>query len=139
MMEPKYSVKEKAFVAFGWIPKATVQAALGGVTIAEARKTGDPTFIKNGLEMLTMAIFAICITAPLGAILIATLGRKWLKYDEEFDTTKYLGEQVPEDKDATVELAAVKDGVETQPAQNSVIGDDEAGNKDADLNKVVPQ
>ena len=33
MMEPKYTVKEKAFVAFGWIPKATVQAALGGVTI----------------------------------------------------------------------------------------------------------
>jgi len=100
MMEPKYTVKEKAFVAFGWIPKATVQAALGGVTIAEARKTGDPTFIKNGKEMLTMAVFAICITAPLGAILIATLGKRWLKYDEEFDTTKTMGEQV-EDKDVT--------------------------------------
>jgi NhaP-type Na+/H+ or K+/H+ antiporter len=137
MMEPKYTVKEKAFVAFGWIPKATVQAALGGVTIAEARKTGDPTFIKNGKEMLTMAVFAICITAPLGAILIATLGKRWLKYDEEFDTTKNMGEQV-EDKEVTQELVAVTNNnsaidVEAAPADNSSKKDDSA------LNQVAPQ
>jgi len=28
--------------------------------------------------MLTMAVFAICITAPAGAILIAQLGPRWL-------------------------------------------------------------
>lgn len=28
--------------------------------------------------MLTMAVFAICITAPLGAIFINTLGPRWL-------------------------------------------------------------
>jgi len=109
MMEPKYTVKEKAFVAFGWIPKATVQAALGGVTIAEAKKTGDPVMIKNGKEMLTMAVFAICITAPLGAILIATLGKKWLAYDKEFDTTLEKDtDVVKDDKDATVELGAIQ-------------------------------
>jgi len=31
--------------------------------------------------MLTMAVFAICITAPLGAIFINTLGPKWLSCD----------------------------------------------------------
>jgi hypothetical protein len=31
--------------------------------------------------MLTMAVFAICITAPLGAIFINTLGPKWLSQD----------------------------------------------------------
>jgi len=31
--------------------------------------------------MLTTAVFAICITAPLGAIMINTLGTKWLEYD----------------------------------------------------------
>ena len=31
--------------------------------------------------MLTTAVFAICITAPLGAIMINTLGTKWLDYD----------------------------------------------------------
>lgn len=111
-MEPKYTVKEKAFVAFGWIPKATVQAALGGVTIQMAKQTGDAVMIKNGKEMLTMAVFAICITAPLGAILIATLGKKWLAYDAEFDTTlaknqEGAGETEAKDKDATVEIDAV--------------------------------
>lgn len=32
--------------------------------------------------MLTMAVFAICITAPLGAIFINTLGPKWLEKSE---------------------------------------------------------
>ena len=31
--------------------------------------------------MLTSAVFAVCITAPLGAIMINTLGEKWLEYD----------------------------------------------------------
>jgi len=87
MLEPKYNMKEKCFVAFGWIPKATVQAALGGVTIMEATKTGNADYIKWGKEMLTMAVFAICITAPLGAILIATLGKRWLHYTPADDNT----------------------------------------------------
>lgn len=137
MMEPKYTVKEKAFVAFGWIPKATVQAALGGVTIAEAKKTGDPVMIKNGKEMLTMAVFAICITAPLGAILIATLGKKWLAYDKEFDTTLEKDtDVVKDDKDATVELGAVQtDANLNEPAKV----ENEAAPADIEINKVVPQ
>jgi hypothetical protein len=140
MMEPKYTVKEKAFVAFGWIPKATVQAALGGVTIAEAKKTGDPVMIKNGKEMLTMAVFAICITAPLGAILIATLGKRWLAYDAEFDTT--LGKDtdvvpVKEDKDATVELAG--NAVQTDANLNNDAETNKNADADIEINKVVPQ
>lgn len=137
MMEPKYTVKEKAFVAFGWIPKATVQAALGGVTIAEAKKTGDPVMIKNGKEMLTMAVFAICITAPLGAILIATLGKKWLAYDKEFDTTLEKDtDVVKDDKDATVELGAVQtDANLNEPAKV----ENNADPADIEINKVVPQ
>jgi len=139
MMEPKYTVKEKAFVAFGWIPKATVQAALGGVTIAEAKKTGDPVMIKNGKEMLTMAVFAICITAPLGAILIATLGKKWLAYDKEFDTTIEKDTDVAkEDKDVTVELGGI---VQTDANLNEPSKVEDAAPADADIeiNKVVPQ
>lgn len=34
-----------------------------------------------GTAMLTMAVFAICITAPLGAIFINTLGPMWLAND----------------------------------------------------------
>jgi solute carrier family 9B (sodium/hydrogen exchanger), member 1/2 len=32
-MERKFNNWERAFMAFSWIPKATVQAALGGVTL----------------------------------------------------------------------------------------------------------
>lgn len=68
-------------MAFAWIPKATVQAALGGLTLAEAQKRGIPEWEEFGQAMLTTAVFAIIITAPLGAIMINTLGTKWLEYD----------------------------------------------------------
>jgi hypothetical protein len=84
--------------------------------------------IKNGKEMLTMAVFAICITAPLGAILIATLGKRWLAYDAEFDTTI---EKDDADKDATIELVAA----------STEHKDEENANKsaDVDINKVIPE
>lgn len=41
--------------------------------------------------MLTTAVFAVCITAPLGAIFINTLGTKWLHHD---DDDKDAGEDV---------------------------------------------
>ena len=79
--EKKYNNKERAFMAFAWIPKATVQAALGGLTLKEAAARGLPEYEKYGNAMLTTAVFAVCLTAPLGAIMINTLGTKWLMYD----------------------------------------------------------
>ena len=40
-----------------------------------------PEYVEYGNAMLTTAVFAIVITAPLGAIMINTLGTKWLEYD----------------------------------------------------------
>ena len=34
--EKKYTVRERAFMAFSWIPKATVQAALGGLCLMKS-------------------------------------------------------------------------------------------------------
>lgn len=42
--EKKYTYKERAFMAFAWIPKATVQAALGGLTLAQAREKNLPEY-----------------------------------------------------------------------------------------------
>lgn len=39
-MERKYNNKERIFMAFAWIPKATVQAALGGLLLAEVQDRG---------------------------------------------------------------------------------------------------
>ncbi len=80
-LERKYNNYERAFMAFSWIPKATVQAALGGVTLSTARAQGITEYEEFGNAMLTTAVFAICITAPAGAIFINTLGTRWLNHD----------------------------------------------------------
>ena len=46
--EKKYNNKERAFMAFAWIPKATVQAALGGLTLAKAQERDLPEYIEYG-------------------------------------------------------------------------------------------
>ena len=38
--ESKYVLKERVFMAFAWIPKATVQAAISGIILSEAVKKG---------------------------------------------------------------------------------------------------
>ena len=62
--------KEKLFCVIAYIPKATVQAALGGVAL----KMG----IAEGETILALAVLSIVITAPLGLILIRYFSPKLL-------------------------------------------------------------
>eukprot|EP00927_Polykrikos_kofoidii_P047827 TRINITY_DN4210_c0_g1_i1.p1 TRINITY_DN4210_c0_g1~~TRINITY_DN4210_c0_g1_i1.p1 ORF type:complete len:509 (-),score=71.10 TRINITY_DN4210_c0_g1_i1:563-2089(-) len=81
--------QEKLFVGLAWIPKATVQAALGGLPLDLARTTLDKEhdpemydkYEKFGLQILTTAVFSILITAPIGLLVIQNLGHKWLSFD----------------------------------------------------------
>ena len=66
--------KEKVFMAFAWMPKATVQAALGPVFLDNAIKYGKTEWEPMGGEILTLAVLSILITAPLGAVCILALG-----------------------------------------------------------------
>ena len=66
--------KEKVFMAFAWMPKATVQAALGPVFPDNAIKYGRKEWEPMGAEILTLAVLSILITAPLGAVSILALG-----------------------------------------------------------------
>lgn len=52
--------KEKLFCAISYLPKATVQAAIGGVPLSLGIATGH--------TILAVAVLAIVITAPIGAI-----------------------------------------------------------------------
>ena len=72
------NVKEKIFMAFAWLPKATVQAALGPIFLDNAMKYGKKEWEPMGEEILTLAVLSILITAPLGAISILALGPKLL-------------------------------------------------------------
>ena len=75
-------------MGFAWIPKATVQAAIGGVVLSEAEKYDLPEYKEYGVAMLTTAVFAIVFTAPIGAILTNTLGPLWLSKSENFKRTR---------------------------------------------------
>ncbi len=63
--------KEKLFVMLAYTPKATVQAAIGGIPLALGFACGD--------TVLTVAVLAIVLTAPLGAFAIDFSYRKLLK------------------------------------------------------------
>lgn len=67
----KLDRKERLYCVLAYIPKATVQAAIGSVPMA----LGLPC----GKLVLSVAVLAILITAPLGAAAIDMTGEKLLK------------------------------------------------------------
>merc|ERR1711872_361980 len=77
------TTKEKIFMAFAWLPKATVQAALGPIFLDNALKYGLDEYKEMGEQILTLAVLSILITAPLGAVSILALGPKLLDNSPE--------------------------------------------------------
>lgn len=67
----KYTFKEKLFIIISYLPKATVQASIGGIALAEGLACGE--------LVLIAAVIAILFTATIGACLIDTLYSKLLK------------------------------------------------------------
>ncbi|XP_040887585.1 sodium/hydrogen exchanger 9B2 isoform X1 [Toxotes jaculatrix] len=83
-----FSLKEKLFIAVAWLPKATVQAAIGSKALDMAREEGDDTLIKFGLDVLTLAVLAILTTAPIGALGIGLAGPRLLARQVKADETE---------------------------------------------------
>lgn len=69
------SPKEKLFVTISYLPKATVQAGIGGIPLAMGLACGE--------LVLTFAVVAIFATAPLGAWLIDRYGAALLTEDDK--------------------------------------------------------
>jgi solute carrier family 9B (sodium/hydrogen exchanger), member 1/2 len=69
-MKSGLSWNERKFCAIAYIPKATVQAAIGGIPLALG--------IPGGELMLAVAVLSIIITAPLGAVAIKALAPRLL-------------------------------------------------------------
>ena len=69
--------KERMFVVISYIPKATVQAAIGAAPLAAMQAAGMST--KPGELILAIAVLSILLTAPLGAWAISFTGKRWLK------------------------------------------------------------
>lgn len=70
--------KEKWFVCISYLPKATVQAAIGSGLLDLATTLNDQTLIHQGTIVLSTAVVAILFTAPLGATLMDTTYKKLL-------------------------------------------------------------
>ncbi|KAF6372520.1 solute carrier family 9 member B2 [Rhinolophus ferrumequinum] len=77
-----FNIKEKIFISFAWLPKATVQAAIGSVALDRARSRGEKQLEEYGMDVLTVAFLAILITAPIGSLLIGLLGPRLLQKAE---------------------------------------------------------
>lgn len=70
MLFSKATWKERFFTVFAYIPKATVQASIGGIALSLGLECGN--------IILLVSVLAIVFTAPIGAFLIDFLGNKWL-------------------------------------------------------------
>ena len=57
-----YNFKERLFIIISYLPKATVQASIGGISLSLGLDIGPLA--------LTISVLAILITAPIGAILM---------------------------------------------------------------------
>lgn len=73
-----YNWKERLFCVVAYVPKATVQAAIGAVPLEAG--------VAGGEVILAIAVLSILVTAPLGAIGIMLLGEPIL---EEEKLTSY--------------------------------------------------
>ena len=70
MIKTKLDMRERLFCVIAYMPKATVQAAIGGVPLSMGLACGN--------IVLTVAVLAIIITAPLGAFLIDLTYKRFL-------------------------------------------------------------
>jgi NhaP-type Na+/H+ or K+/H+ antiporter len=77
--------QERVFIALAWMPKATVQAAIGGIALDNAETDKER---EMGRDVLAIAVLSILCTAPIGAAIIAVTGpRLLLKEESNADTT----------------------------------------------------
>lgn len=70
LLKTKLTFKERMFTILAYIPKATVQASIGGIALTLGLSCGS--------IILTVSVISILITAPIGAILIDNLSSKLL-------------------------------------------------------------
>lgn len=73
LLKTKLNKKEKIFCMISYLPKATVQAAIGSIPLSRG--------VESGSLIFTVAVLAIVITAPLGAIGIDLSYKKLLNKD----------------------------------------------------------
>ncbi|WP_370005811.1 cation:proton antiporter [Methanothermobacter sp. KEPCO 2] len=67
------NLREKVFCIAAYIPKATVQAAVGAIPLAAG--------VAAGQTILAMAVLAILFTAPVGSLAVRITGERFLEVE----------------------------------------------------------
>lgn len=75
LLRTNLNIKERLFCMLAYVPKATVQAAIGGIPLAMGLDCGP--------IVLTVAVLSILITAPVGALGIDLTYKKLLSTEKE--------------------------------------------------------
>lgn len=112
--------REHMFMACSWIPKATIQGALGSapLMLIQSRLRGTAKYAQYevwGNDILHATAFSIIISAPVGLLVIALLGPVWLKQE---DDTNQTNDAVPELQRTHSDASHASDG------DDSIVGDD---------------
>jgi len=76
-----FTLSERIFVVISYVPKATVQAAIGAAPLLAMRAAGMDT--RPGQIILAVAVLSILLTAPVGAWAITIVGNRVLKQQRQ--------------------------------------------------------
>jgi len=80
LLRSELNPKERLFCVISYLPKATVQAAIGAVPLGMVLDGKmESMTIASGELILAMAVLSIIVTAPIGAIGIKFAGPRFLK------------------------------------------------------------
>ena len=90
MLHTKLTAKERLFCVIAYLPKATVQAAIGGVPLAMGLACGQ--------IVLTVAVVSILLTAPLGALGMEATYRRLLQQDGDAPSPAQPLQAVPAER-----------------------------------------
>lgn len=85
LIKTKFTRKERLFIMLAYTPKATVQAAIGGIPLAMGLSCGE--------IVLSIAVLSILISAPLGSLLIEKSSRRLLLLEDECDSRLSLSNE----------------------------------------------
>jgi NhaP-type Na+/H+ or K+/H+ antiporter len=78
LIKTKLNLKERGFTTISYLPKATVQAAIGGGLLDLGTSLGNENIIATGTIVLSVSVVAILLSAPLGAVAMELSYKKLL-------------------------------------------------------------
>nr|XP_031830195.1 sodium/hydrogen exchanger 9B1-like [Nomia melanderi] len=69
-----FTVKERLFVVVSWLPKGTLQAALGPLAYEHVQNKPDVEKVQLALDVVRISVITILFLAPIGAFVITFSG-----------------------------------------------------------------